>query len=342
MKLAVIVLVAVIGLVAADSFGDYVKKYNKPYAADASEYAKRKAIFQANVAEIRRKSMQLLRQNTQPWMGINEFTDMTAEEFRQSGRVMKNKVQADARSCLAHGVTADMSRLNISAAPAEFDWRTKGVVNPVQNQGQCGSCWTFSTIAAVESAVAIKSGKLQKFSEQELVDCSHSCIVESGQQVCNQGCDGGWMWSALDDLVAWKGQELEADYKYTAETGTCKRTDHTAYSPISNYTCLSGPKVANETEMAAFLAANGPLSIAMDAGILQSYTSGIIKPAAGDCTKTQLDHAILIVGYGTQGTTPYWIVRNSWGESWGEKGYFRIIRGKGACGLNAGVVFPVV
>jgi len=150
------------------------------------------------------------------------------------------------------------------------------------------------------------------------------------------------MWSALTDIISWKGEDLESDYKYTAETGTCERTKYTAQDPITNYTCLSGPKLANETEMAAFLAANGPLSIAMDAGILQSYTSGIIKPTAGECSKTSLDHAILIVGYGTEGSTPYWIVRNSWGLAWGEKGYFRIIRGKGACGLNAGVVFPVV
>jgi len=286
-----------------------------------------------------------MRNGEKPWMGINQFTDMTREEFLRSGRVMPNKLHAvDARSCLAKGVEADMSALNISAAPDSWDWREHNVVNPIQDQGQCGSCWTFSTIASIESALAIKNGAstLKKFSEQEVVDCSHGCVLEQGQQVCNQGCNGGWMWSAMTDIIDWKGEELETDYKYTAETGTCKRTSHTPQDPIQNYTCLSGPKLANETEMAAFLAANGPLSIAMDAGILQSYTSGIIKPTASDCSKTELDHAILIVGYGTQGTTPYWIVRNSWGVSWGEKGYFRIIRGKGACGLNAGVVFPVV
>jgi len=286
-----------------------------------------------------------MRKGDKPWMGINQFTDMTAEEFSMSGRVMPRKLNAvDAISCLANGVTADYSNLNISAAPAAFDWRDKGVVNAVQDQGQCGSCWTFSTIAAIESALAVKNGAstLQKFSEQEVVDCSHGCVKEEGQQVCNQGCNGGWMWSALTDIISWKGEELESDYKYTAETGTCKRTSYTAQKPITNYTCLSGPKVANETEMAAFLAVNGPLSIAMDAGILQSYTGGIIKPTANECSKTSLDHAILIVGYGVEGATPFWIVRNSWGVSWGEKGYFRIISGKGACGLNAGVVFPIV
>jgi len=342
MKIAVVLLIALLGLVAADSFREFVQKHNKPYANDAVEYARREAIFNANVAAMRRKSLSLIRKGEQPWFGVNMFTDMTAEEFSQSGRVMKRKLQADARSCLAHGVIADLSNIDISATPTSWDWRTKNVVNPVQDQGQCGSCWTFSTIAAIESAVAIKSGKLQKFSEQEVVDCSKACVLEDGQQVCNAGCDGGWMWSAMTDIISWKGEELETDYPYKAQDETCRRTKYTAYSPISNYTCLSGPKVANETEMAAFLVANGPLSIAMDAGILQSYTSGIIKPGPSDCSKTELDHAIVIVGFGVDGSTPYWIVRNSWGESWGEKGYFRIIQGKGACGLNAGVVFPQV
>jgi len=342
MKAIALVLV-VIGVACAAQFEDYVTKYNKPYAADATEFARRKQIFTDNVAEIRRKSAVLLRQGVKPWMGITEFTDMTREEFSASGRVMKTKLRAvDARSCLAHGVEADLSKLSLEDTPDSWDWRTKGVVNAVQNQGDCGSCWTFSTIATVESAVAIKTGNLSKYSEQELVDCSHACVLEDGQQVCNQGCDGGWMWSALTDLISWKGEELESQYKYTGTTDKCKRTDYTAYSPLANYTCLSGPKLANETMMAAFLAANGPLSIAMDATILQSYTKGIIRPSDGDCTKTQLDHAIVIVGYGSEGNVPFWIVRNSWGKSWGEEGYFRIIRGKGACGLNAGVVFPLV
>jgi len=336
-----LLLVALVGVAAATSvFDEYLKKYNKHY--EGAEYQTRQKIFQDNVREIAKHRAAALRSGDQPWQGINEFTDMTRAEFLQSGRVMKNKLSADAKSCLAHGVTADFSGLNAQDNPTSWDWRTKGVVNPIQNQGQCGSCWTFSTIAAIESALAIKSGKLQKLSEQEVVDCSHGCVLEDGQQVCNQGCNGGWMWSALTDIISWGGEELETVYPYTAETGTCKKTKANTIDPIANYTCLSGPNKANETNMASFLVANGPLSIAMDAGILQSYSSGIIDPTAGECSTTSLDHAILIVGYGVEGTKPFWIVRNSWGTSWGEEGYFRIIRGKGACGLNAGVVFPIV
>jgi len=340
-KVKVFLLIALVGAAAATSvFDEYLKKYNKHY--EGAEYQLRQKTFQDNVREIAKHRAGALRNGEQPWQGVNEFTDMTRAEFLESGRVMKTKLSADARSCLANGVTADYSRLNYDALPTSYDWRTKGVVNPIQNQGQCGSCWTFSTIAAIESALAIKSGKLTKLSEQEIVDCSHGCVLEDGQQVCNQGCNGGWMWSALTDIISWKGEELETVYPYTAETGTCKKTVANTIDPISNYTCLSGPKKANETDMAAFLVANGPLSIAMDAGILQSYSSGIIDPTAGECSTTSLDHAIVIVGYGVEGAKPFWIVRNSWGVSWGEQGYFRIIRGKGACGLNAGVVFPNV
>jgi len=340
MSVKLIFVVAFIAAVSASSvFDEYLKTHNKHY--EGAEYTRRQGIFQTNIRALAVRRAASIKAGEEPWMGVNQFTDMTREEFLASGRVMPNRLDADARSCLANGVTADYSSLDMSAIPTSWDWRTHNVVSPVQDQGQCGSCWTFSTIAVIESAYAIKTGKPPvKLSEQEIVDCSHGCVLEEGQQVCNQGCNGGWMWSALTDLISWKGEELETDYPYTAVTGTCKRSETKTIEPLTNYTCLSGPKKANETEMQAFLVANGPLSIAMDAGLLQSYTKGIIKPTAGECSTTSLDHAIVIVGFGTEGTTDYWIIRNSWGKTWGEEGYFRIIRNKGACGLNAGVVFP--
>jgi len=346
-----LLLLALFGLAAAGSraFDAYVAKYQKSYASDATEYARRFDIWTKNVAAIQKEQAELRLKGDKPWMGVNQFTDMTAEEFKNSGYIQKRSFKVgggdvDAVSCLANGVEFDPSTVDVKAAPDSFTWLGKGVVSPIQDQGQCGSCWAFSTISAVESALAIKSGNLTKLSEQEIVDCSTACVLEMGQQVCNQGCNGGWPWSALTDLISWKGEELETLYPYTAVDGTCARKAENTILPIQNYTCLSGPKLADEAVMAAFLAANGPLSIAMDAGILQSYKSGIIKPGRlfDKCSKTQLDHAINIVGYGVEGTTNFWIVRNSWGTSWGESGYFRIVRGEGACGLNAGVVFPLV
>jgi len=342
MKAVAVLVIAVLGLALADStFDSYLKKYNKAYSA--AEYSTRQQVYNNNVRALEMRRAAAIAQGEKPWMGENEFTDMTREEFLASGRTMPMKLNAkDAVSCLAKGVTADMSKVNFDI-PANYSWlNQQGIVSPIQNQQQCGSCWAFSTVMAIESATAIKTKKLTKLSEQEIVDCSHGCVLEEGQQVCNQGCNGGWPWSAYDDIISWKGLNTEKEYPYTANTDKCTKKTADAVSPITNYTCISGPKYANETEMAAFLVANGPLSIAMDAGILQSYTSGIIKPAAGDCSTTSLDHAINIVGYGTEGSTDFWIIRNSWGTTWGEEGYFRIIRGKGACGLNAGVSFPKV
>jgi len=229
-KVKVFLLIALVGAAAATSvFDEYLKKYNKHY--EGAEYQLRQKTFQDNVREIAKHRAGALRNGEQPWQGVNEFTDMTRAEFLESGRVMKTKLSADARSCLANGVTADYSRLNYDALPTSYDWRTKGVVNPIQNQGQCGSCWTFSTIAAIESALAIKSGKLTKLSEQEIVDCSHGCVLEDGQQVCNQGCNGGWMWSALTDIISWKGEELETVYPTPPRLALARRPWPTPLTP---------------------------------------------------------------------------------------------------------------
>jgi len=245
--------------------------------------------------------------------------------------------------CLAHGVTAP--HLDVSDIPTSFDWRDHKVVTDVKDQGQCGSCWAFSTIETIESQYAIKGNPLTVMSEQLLVDCSQGCSLESGQDVCNSGCDGGWQWNAFEDIMTWGGVETEAEYPYTAEDGTCNKDPSKFIAKIQNYTCLSTPDGAgaNEDKMAAYLVANGPIAIAMNADYLQDYSSGIIDPWFGwECDATSLDHALVIVGYGQDvselyGTTYYWIVRNSWSATWGEDGYFRIVRGQGSCGLNNAV-----
>jgi cathepsin F len=310
-----------------------------------NEYKTRLAIFTQTVKEIEAHKAKY---GDAAWMGLNEFSAMTKEEFAKA-RLLK-PFAADAVSCLANGVLVDTTKVKVDAPPpATWDWsnQAKPVVSPIQNQQQCGSCWAFSTVSAVESAWAIATGTLIKLSEQEVVDCSTACVLEDNQQVCNGGCNGGWPWSALTDVEGWMGLNTEAAYPYTATTDACKRTTTGVFAPVTNYTCLSGPNsngpnYAVETVMQAFSYSNGPLSIAMDAGILQTYSSGIINPTAGECSTTQLDHAINIVGWGVSGSTQYWKVRNSWGTAWGEAGYFRIIFGKGACGLNAGVTFPNV
>jgi cathepsin F len=254
--------------------------------------------------------------------------------------------EALATACLYTGSALDLKTLPKGNTPAAWDWVKQGKVTPVKDQGQCGSCWAFSTIGNLEAALLVKGLPQQILSEQLLVDCSHDCSMIQGQSVCNQGCDGGFQWNGMQNIKEWGGVVSEASYPYTAETGKCKVTfpnKNPAYNftaPITGYTCVSSPKAAaSEVTMAQYLYQNGPLSIALNAGYLQSYDGGIIDPwFSVECPASGLDHAVLIVGYGTESGTDYWIVKNSWGADWGEKGYFRIVRGKGACGLNTAVV----
>ena len=183
-----------------------------------------------------------------------------------------------------------------------IDWRTKGVVNPIQDQAQCGSCWAFSAIQVQESQYAITYGQLQKLSEQNLVDCVTSC----------DGCGGGLMSAAYDYAIQYQGGKfmLEKDYPYTALDGTCKFNKAKATSKIVSYiNVVEG----DEKDLAAKVSAYGPSSVAIDASQIsfQFYSQGIYDEPY--CSSYSLDHGVGCVGYGTEGTKNYWIVRNSWG-----------------------------
>jgi len=321
-------------------FDIYVKQFHKKYRDDG-EYQTRFLNFNESLIRIHR--LNSLSKHAK--FGLNKFSDMSREEFA-SKRLQKVKVSGSALalSCLANGVTAEPVEMDL---PTSFDWRTKKVVTAVKDQGECGSCWAFSTIGNIESQWAIKGHPLTQFSEQLLVDCSHGCSNEPPYgPVCNSGCDGGWQWNAYSDILSWRGVEKESQYAYTGVDGTCEFNAKYVQAPITNYTCLTNPNTTgvDETKMASFLVQNGPLAIAMDASLLQDYSSGIIDfwVWVGDCSDTELDHALLVVGFGQEvseiwGTTLFWIIKNSWSSTWGESGYFRIVRGKGACGLNTAV-----
>jgi len=317
-----------------DMFHKFMKDHKRNYPTDA-EYELRFSSFLKTLKRIEKAKKNSPGTN----FGINEFSDYHEHELKHR---VSNKMPADqlAWSCLAKGVTAPI--MDTSAVPTSWDWRSKGVVTEVKDQAQCGSCWAFSTIGNIESQYAIKTGQLTDFSEQLLVDCSQGCSVEYQYgPVCNQGCDGGWQWNAFFDVLNWGGVELESDYPYQGVDQSCQRTQHKVVAPIKNYTCLSqyNGESADEQQMAAYLYQYGPLSVALDASLLFSYTSGVINPTPDGCETTELDHAVLAVGFGVDTTSnlPYWIVKNSWGASWGEQGYFRMVRGTGACGINNAV-----
>jgi len=319
-----------------DMFHQFMKDFGRKYSTQA-EYELRFNNFVKYLKRVEKA------QKASPGakFAVNEFADYHAHELNHK---VGAKAPADqlAWSCLANGVT--VPKMPTDNLPSSFDWRSQGVVSEVKDQQSCGSCWAFSTIGNIESQYAIKNKKLIDFSEQLLVDCSQGCSVEYQYgPVCNQGCDGGWQWNAFFDVLNWGGVETESDYPYTGVDGTCQRTASKMIAPITNYTCLSqyNGNPADEQQMAAYLVANGPISVALDADLLFSYTSGVLNPSPSGCDGSVLDHALLVVGYGVDSTQSppvnFWIVKNSWGASWGEQGYFRIARGTGACGINNAV-----
>jgi len=339
---------------AFKQFAAWQKKFKKTYSSN-DELLTRFQNFKDTLARVEKKNSN---SKGKAFYAPDKFADLSRDEFSRQYKLPKIPAQTAVTACLATGIDQsllDLGKRTPNAVPDAFDWRTLNKVTPVKDQAQCGSCWTFSTTGAIESAYAIKQNisATLTLSEQAIVDCSHSCSNVDGQSICNQGCNGGWMWTALYDVITWNGLPTETAYPYTGVDGSCKNISNMKlYAKPKNFTCLSGPNqngpAADETSiMPAVIMANGPLSIALNADLVEDYYDGIIDPfwPSFECDPTSLDHAVLIVGWGIDdsilGNTPYWIVKNSWGGDWGENGYFRIYRGDNVCGL-ANAVMTVV
>lgn len=225
------------------------------------------------------------------------------------------------------------SRKTSFSAPDQVDWREKGVVNKIQDQAQCGSCWAFSAIQSIESSYAIKSGVLPKLSEQNIVDCDST----------SDGCDGGLMSLAFDYIIEVqnKAVEYEADYQYVAADGKCKFDPAKSLVVLNSYINITE---GDESQLAEYVAQYGPAAVAIDASsiLFQLYFGGIFEDPF--CSTRNLDHGVGVVGYGTEGKKNFWIVRNSWGAVWGESGYIRMRKDhKNQCGIatTASVTIPV-
>jgi len=298
------------------AFTNFIKKFDKAYAHD--DFFSRYNIFKVNFDKIRIHN----KMNSSYSMAVNEFADLTFSEFhaRYTGynHIRNDYVRAQNVAPYVAG----------AAVPTAVDWRTKNAVTDVKDQGQCGSCWAFSTTGSVEGAHAIATGNLVSLSEQQLVDCS------SAQG--NQGCNGGLMDQAFEYIIQNKGLCSEASYPYTAVTGTTCQTTCENVATISKYVDV---KVGDEDALLQAVAKQ-PVSIAIEADQqgFQFYSGGVFDGACG----TELDHGVLAVGFGTDSGKDFWIVKNSWGGSWGEKGYIRLVRGKDQCGLTKAASYPVV
>jgi len=301
-------------------FSNYIKKYNKNYSDN--ELVSRFNIYQQNLEKISKHN----NENFSWKMSLNEFSDLTTNEFKNLHSCYNDKKPLLLKNFM-------YSRLNNQFdIPNELDWSNVGAVTPVKDQGQCGSCWAFSTTGSVESAFYLKTGSLVSLSEQQLVDCSGSYQ--------NQGCNGGLMDYGFQ-YIKDNGICLENDYKYTASDGKCKKCK--SVTKVDGYVDVT-PNSETELKKAV---AQQPVSVAIEADttVFQFYSSGVIDSTS---CGTNLDHGVLVVGYGTLNGKDYWKVKNSWGESWGDKGYVLIGRNiksepvQGICGILTEPSYPVL
>jgi C1A family cysteine protease len=269
-------------------------------------------------------------------LGHNAYSAMNSEEFAELMRFGYN------REIISSMGQAASTSYGSVGAPASVDWRTKGAVTPVKDQGQCGSCWSFSTTGALEGIYAIKNSNLVSFSEQQLVDCDY--IRAGGTSL---GCNGGDMGSAMDWIGKNNGLCTEQAYPYfsgtTKTNGACQKSCSVVPGSDVSKTVSVG---ANSDSAMMTALAQQPVSVAIEAdqSSFQLYKSGVFSGSCG----TNLDHGVLLVGYGTMTGGDYYILKNSWASSWGDQGYMYLGKGsqynggKGQCGVLMQGVYPVL
>jgi len=226
------------------------------------------------------------------------------------------------------------------SSSTDCDYSKLGVVTPVKDQGQCGSCWAFSATESVETAWAQAGHTLTSLAPQQIVDCDHR----------DAGCNGGDTPTAYEYVLSAGGMEAENAYPYTAHDGTCKFDSADVVAKINDYKWGITPcntaatekcDKQNETGLWSVVQHTGPQSICVDAEPWQTYRSGIFDSDRCKSEYVWLDHCVHLTGYGAEGNTKYWLVKNSWGVTWGEKGYIRLVYGKNMCGVADEVTYSI-
>ena len=307
-----------IGFKYFDHYNRHLKKYNKYYDTTA-DYWTHYYAFESNMDRIEEHNSR-----ESSWkLGENNFTDLTFEDFKQV-YLGSNPTKSTKNYPLF--IKGNLSNVT------NVDWRVEGLVTGIKDQKQCGSCWAFSAVGSMEGAHAKKTGNLVSLSEQNLVDCSQNYGCE--------GCSGGWMNAAMEYVHYNGGIDTEDEYPYEAQDGNCMYKKNESGATVKSVVNIT----AGDTDaLLNAVSTIGPISVAIDAEYdFQLYKSGIYKST--ECSKESLDHGVLIVGFGENSKgEKYYIIKNSWGTSWGVDGYIYWNRDiPNMCGIAQAASFPIV
>lgn len=293
---------------AEQLFEDFILTHGKTYSNQAEKEI-RFNLFKNNLKTINEKNS-----IGGAVFDINHFSDLTREEI-ENRMGFRSPLGYYKDNC---SIVTD-NDVTTKNAPKAIDWQAKGAVTPIRDQGNCGSCFAFSTIGNIEGQYFIKQKELLSLSVQEIVDCSEE----------NTGCDGGFMAAAMTDLIKLGGLESESNYPYEAKTESCRFNKSKIAIKLAGCTKY---QLTDEDKLIEVVAKRGPLSIAVNGFEIAHYKKGILTE--DHCSSSGfLTHAVLLVGYGTEKDTDFWLIKNSWGTKWGEKGYVRISRGENTCAL---------
>jgi len=305
-----------------EGFSNWMKEHGKSY--DSAEFQYRFRVWQNNLDYVEAYNAQ----KNGVTLAMNKFADLTGEEFRNI--YLGVKIPVDNADQWKHhrNTTIYMSPF---ALPTSWDWRQQGAVTHVKDQGQCGSCWSFSTTGSAEGCHKIVTGSLVTISEQNLIDCS------SNAKYGNHGCNGGLMTNAMNYIIDNGGIDSEGSYPYEAKQDSCRYTVSTSVATLKSYYNI---QKGSESDLQNQVYVS-PVSVAIDAShtSFQLYHSGVYYEPA--CSSTSLDHGVLAIGWGVDGGQDYWWVKNSWGTSWGQAGYIEMARNKNNnCGIATQATRP--
>jgi cathepsin L len=298
---------------------------NKAYSADEEQL--RRVTWESNLKVVQDHNLKADLGVHTYWLGMNKYADLTITEFVKVMNGYNASLSSGRKSSNTFTFNPSLTDL-----PDTVDWRDKGYVTGIKDQGQCGSCWAFSSTGSLEGQTFKKTGKLPSLSEQNLVDCS----TKQG----NMGCNGGLMDQAFEYIKENNGIDTEASYPYEAVDNQCRFKAADVGATDTGFTDITSK---DESALQQAVATVGPISVAIDAGhtSFQLYKKGVYNEPF--CSQTRLDHGVLAVGYGTDSGKDYWLVKNSWGTGWGDQGYIQMTRNKrNQCGIATAASYPTV